>query len=180
MAFEPFIPLRVLSSYSLLEGAIEPKAAVKLAKDRAFPAIALTDRNGLYSAMAFAGAARDAGIQPIIGCTLGVRRSADGPLDWLVLLVQDEAGWLNLCQLVSAAHLDRPLELDPHVTLEDLAGNTAGLIALTAAGEGALARLLSEGRHEAAAEYCERLEQLFPARLYIELARRGEAVEQAA
>ena len=180
MAFEPFIPLRVLSSYSLLEGAIEPKAAVKLAKDRAFPAIALTDRNGLYSAMAFAVAARDAGIQPIIGCTLGVRRSADGPLDWLVLLVQDGAGWLNLCQLVSAAHLDRPLELDPHVTLEDLAGNTAGLIALTAAGEGALARLLSEGRHEAAAEYCARLEQLFPARLYIELARRGEAIEQAA
>ncbi len=73
MAFEPFVPLRVLSSYSMLEGAIDPKAIAKLAKERGFPAIAIADRNGLYAAMSFAGAARDAGIQPIIGTLLGVR-----------------------------------------------------------------------------------------------------------
>ena len=100
MSHTGFVPLRVLSSYSLLEGAIEPKAAVKLARERGFPAIAIADRNGLYSAMAFAGAAREAGIQPIIGVTLGVRRSLDGPIDWLALYTQDEAGWLNLCHLV--------------------------------------------------------------------------------
>ena len=47
MAFEPFVPLRVLSSYSMLEGAIDPKAIAKLAQERAFPAIAIADRNGL-------------------------------------------------------------------------------------------------------------------------------------
>ncbi len=180
MAYEPFVPLRVLSSYSMLEGAIDPKAAVKLAKERGFPAIAIADRNGLYAAMAFAGAARDAGIQPIVGTLLGVRRDAAGPIDWLALYAQNETGWNNLCHLVSAAHLDRPLELDPHVNLADLDGHSDGLICLTAAGEGALVRLLAEGKAEAARDYCERLEGLFPGRLYIEIARRDDPAEEAA
>ncbi|MEQ1498513.1 MAG: DNA polymerase III subunit alpha [Novosphingobium sp.] len=180
MAHTKFVPLRVLSSYSMLEGAIDPKAVAKLAVERGFPAIALTDRNGLYAAMAFAGAAREMGVQPIIGTLLGVRRGLDGPVDWLALLAQNEAGWNNLCHLVSAAHLDRPLELEPHVTLDQLDGRTDGLIALTAAGEGALVRLLAEDRQEAAGDYCQRLEALFPGRLYIEVARRGEMAEDVA
>ena len=180
MAFAPFVPLRVCSSYTMLDGAIDPKAIPKLARERGFPAIAMTDRNGLYGAMSFAGACRDAGIQPILGTTLGVQREAGGVLDWLVLLAQDEAGWLNLCHLASAAHLDRPLERDPHVSLAQLEGHSGGLIALTGAGEGALARLLAEGRHEAARAYCQRLEALFAGRLYIELARRDDPIEEAA
>ncbi|MBS0482806.1 MAG: DNA polymerase III subunit alpha [Proteobacteria bacterium] len=187
MAFEPFVPLRVYSSYTMLEGAIDPKAFAKLARDRAFPAIAMTDRNGLYGAMAFAAACRDAGIQPIVGTTLGVRRPLrqaqgerdDVVIDWLTLLVQDETGWLNLCHLVSMAHLDRPLELDPHVTLDDLTGRSDGLICLAGAGDGAVARLLGEQQEIAANAYCARLETLFPGRLYIEIARRGDAEEDA-
>ncbi len=180
MAFVPFVPLRVMSSYSMLEGAIDPKAIAKLAKERGFPAIAICDRNGLYGAVAFANAACENGIQPVVGTLLGVQREAAGAIDWLPLYAQDEAGWHNLCHLVSRAHLDRPLELDPHVTLADLAGRTDGLIALTGASEGALTRLLAEGRREQADDYCARLQELFPDRLYIELARRGEAIEEAA
>ena len=66
MPFAPFIPLRVQSSYSMLEGAIEPKAIAKLAKERGFPAIAICDRNGLYGTVAFAGACLSEGIQPIM------------------------------------------------------------------------------------------------------------------
>jgi len=179
MAYAPFVPLRVFSSYSMLDGAIDPKAIAKLAKERGFPAIAMTDRNGLYGAMAFASACKDAGIQPLVGTYLAVQRESGGPIDWLGLIVQNDAGWLNLCRLVSRAHLDRPLELDPHVTLADFAGYSDGLIALTGGGEGALARLLAEGRHERAQAYAEKLEALFPGRLYIEIVRRGEAVEEA-
>ena len=179
MAFEPFVPLRVYSSYTMLEGAIDPKAIAKLAKERAFPAIAMTDRNGLYGAMAFVAACRDAGIQPLVGTVLAVQREAGGPIDWLTLLVQNNSGWEGLCHLVSRAHLDRPLELDPHVTLDDLAGHCDGLICLTGAGEGALARLLAEGRVESAQAYCQRLEALFSGRLYIEIARCGDGVEEA-
>ena len=48
----------------MLDGAIEPKAIARRAQELGFPAAALTDRNGLYAAMAFADAARAAGVQP--------------------------------------------------------------------------------------------------------------------
>ena len=180
MAYAPFVPLRVFSSYSMLDGAIDPKAIAKLAKERGFPAIAMTDRNGLYGAMAFASACKDAGIQPLVGTYLAVQRERGGPIDWLGLIVQNDAGWLNLCRLVSRAHLGRPLELDPHVTLAEFDGYSDGLIALTGGGEGALARLLAEGRQDRAEAYAEKLETLFPGRLYVEIVRRGDPVEDAA
>ena len=181
MSFAPFVPLRVLSSYSMLEGAIDPKAIARLAKERGFPAIAICDRNGLYGAVMFAKACFDEGIQPIVGTLLGVARDAEGrQIDYLPLYAQDEAGWDNLCHLVSRAHLDRPLELEPHVAMADLEGRTEGLIALTGASEGALTRLLAEGQHDHAEALLERLESLFGERLYIELARRDDPVEDAA
>ncbi|MCK0128221.1 DNA polymerase III subunit alpha [Erythrobacter sp. F6033] len=177
MAFAPFIPLRVLSSYSMLEGAIDPKAIAKLSKERGFPAIAICDRNGLYGAVLFAGGCKSEGVQPIIGTLLGVARDEEGKqVDYLPLYAQDEAGYDNLCHLVSKAHLDRPLELEPHVQLADLDGHTDGLIALTGAGEGALTRLLAEGQTPAAEAVCDTLQRLFPDRLYIELARNGDPV----
>ncbi|MDP4605572.1 MAG: PHP domain-containing protein, partial [Erythrobacter sp.] len=181
MAFAPFVPLRVLSSYSMLEGAIDPKDIAKLAKERGFPAITICDRNGLYGVVAFASACKAEGVQPIIGALLGVAReevegSGARGIDYLALLAQDDDGYGNLCHLVSKAHLDRPLELDPHVTLADLYGRTDGLIALTGAGEGGLTRLLANGQHDAAARLADRLEGLFPGRLYIELARHGDPV----
>ena len=184
MTFAPFVPLRLFSSYTMLDGSIDPKKAAKLAKARGFPAAAICDRNGLYGAPTFAQACKGEGVQPIIGTFLAVLRpgvAAQGqelPIDWLALFAQDEAGWMNLCRLVSRAHLERPLERDPHVLLEDLEGYTDGLICLTAGDEGALARLFAEGNDEQAARYCDRLQALFPNRLYIEIARTGEAIEE--
>ncbi|MDE2561695.1 MAG: DNA polymerase III subunit alpha [Sphingomonadales bacterium] len=191
MSFAPFVPLRVFSSYTMLDGAIDPKAIAKTAADRGFPAIAITDRNGLYGVSAFAGAAKGAGVQPLIGTMLAVARPETsgahvgfGPaapaIDWLALYAQDATGYENLCHLVSKAHLERPLEFDPHVVLADLVGHSDGLIALTAAGEGALARLLAEGQISAAHAYADRLQELFGDRLYVELARRGNPVEDKA
>jgi DNA polymerase III subunit alpha len=183
---KPFVPLRILSAFSMLEGAIDPKAIAGHAKKLGFPAAAISDRNGLYGAMAFSDAAKKAGVQPIIGALLGVARPGAGDgrggpqIDWLPLYAQTTTGYDNLCALVSAAHLDRPPHEDAHVPLEALARRNEGLIALTGAGEGALARLVAEGQQDAALRYLERLEALFPGRLYIELARRGDAVEEAA
>ena len=168
----------------MLEGAIEPKAIAKQAKKLGFPAAALVDRNGLYAAMPFTDAAQAEGVQPIIGTLLGVARPAEigpeGAIDWLVLLAKDEAGYDNLCKLVSSAHLDRPVYEQPHVAFEALEGATDGLIALTAGGEGALARLFAEGQEGKARTYAERLADLFPERIYVEVSRRGEPVEAAA
>jgi DNA polymerase-3 subunit alpha len=184
MPHAPFVPLRIFSSYTMLEGALDPKDIVKHAKRLGFPAAALTDRNGLYAAMAFSEAAMKAGVQPIIGTMLGVARPRHGDappaLDWLALYAQDEAGYRNLCELVSAAHLERPIEQAPHVAFEMLAGKTDGLICLTAGAEGALARLFAEEQAATAIDYVDRLELLFPGRLYVELSRRMNEVEARA
>ncbi|GAA4643639.1 DNA polymerase III subunit alpha [Pontixanthobacter gangjinensis] len=165
----------------MLEAAIDPKAIAKLAKERGFPAIAICDRNGLYGAVMFANACMAEGIQPIIGALLGVARDAEGrQVDYLPLYAQDEAGYDNLCHLVSKAHLDRPLEFEPHVRMRDLEGHTDGLIALTGGADGAISRLMAEGQHDHGEALLDRLQPLFPDRLYIELTRGHDAVQDAA
>jgi DNA polymerase III subunit alpha len=185
MAYVPFVPLRVFSAYTMLEGAIEPKEIGEAARKLGFPAIAICDRNGLYGVMPFQDAAKGKGVQPVIGMMLGVRRPERGDpnaftRDWLALYAQDDVGYGNLCRLASMAHLDRPEMFDAHVTFEQMAGLTDGIIALTAGGEGGLGRLYAEEQADAAASYLIALQELFPHRLYIELSRRGDAVEEAA
>jgi DNA polymerase III subunit alpha len=185
MAYVPFVPLRIFSAYTMLEGAIEPKAIPKHAKKLGFPAIAIADRNGLYGAMQFEDGARYEGIQPIIGMMLGVGRPGSDTQggfvrDWLAIYAQDTVGYDNLCRLASMAHLDRPEEQDANVSFEQLSGLTDGVIALTAGAEGALARMLAGEQKEAAEAYLKQLKALFPDRLYIELSRRNNEIEDAA
>src|SRR5580704_12609368 len=104
MPHADFIHLRAHSAYSLSSGAIKVKGLVALAKSHAMPAVAMTDTGNLFGALEFAMAAREAGVQPIIGCELALRR-ADGegrlagrqaPPDPVLLLVRSEAGYQNL------------------------------------------------------------------------------------
>ena len=184
---QPYVPLRVFTAFTMLEGAIDPKALAKQAAALGMPAAAICDRNGLYAAMAFSSAAKGEGVQPIIGALIGVARPADcggaeagkSPvIDWLPLYAQDEAGYDALCALVSHAHLGRPADEPAHVTLDAVAARADGLIALTGAGDGALAKLYADGQVEHAERYAARLTAAFPDRLYVELARRGDAIEE--
>src|SRR5438067_3269656 len=167
----------------MLEGAMEPKTIATQAAKLGFPAVGLTDRNGLYGAMPFSDACIAKGVQPIIGAMLGVARPPEiggaAGIDWLVLLAKDELGYANLCKLVSQAHLDRPIEQEPHVEFASLERLSDGLIALTGGSEGALARLLSDGQRDKAQGYLDRLQALFPDRLYVEIVRRQDSVEES-
>ena len=115
MPFAPFVPLRVLSSYSMLEGAIDPKAIAKQARKLGFPAAGLTDRNGLYAAMAFSDACRDAGVQPIVGTLLAVARGNPGAPDQLQLL-----------QILLVSGLSTIVFWVAHVYARATAGHAAG------------------------------------------------------
>jgi DNA polymerase-3 subunit alpha len=168
----------------MLEGAMEPKTIAERAAKLGFPAVALTDRNGLYGAMPFSDACFGKGVQPIIGTMLALARppelGGETCIDWLALLAKDDRGYANLCKLVSAAHLDRPAEEEPHVEFSMLEALSEGLIALTAGAEGTLARLIADGQQLKAEAYLDRLQAWFPERLYIELSRRGDPIEEAA
>jgi len=185
MPHAPFVHLRTHTAFSLSEGAIRLDALVDRCREQAMPAVAITDTNNLFGALEFALTASAAGVQPIVGCQLAIAREGEGgPLrtatpetDQLVLLVQDEAGYRNLLDLVSRAYLDAADAHDPHLALADLDGCTDGLLALTGGPAGGVGRLLAEGQGDAAGDYLGRLQSLFPGRLYVELQRHGVAVE---
>ena len=75
MAYADFIHLRVHSAYSLSTGAIKVKELVKLCQRHRMPAVAVADTGNLFGALEFATAAAEAGVQPIIGCELPLRRA---------------------------------------------------------------------------------------------------------
>lgn len=182
MAHAGFVPLRCHSAFSMLEGAIQPDALAKSARQLKFPAVGLADRANMFAAMDFSAAAKDQGVQPVIGALVPIERPGSATLhnraliDWLALYAQDDAGYANLIALVSDAHLGSEVAGDPVLTLGQLEGRSDGLICLTGGADGALARLLAEG--QAADAMADRLEALFPGRLYIEISRSGEPVEQ--
>ena len=179
-----FVHLRAHSAYSLSEGALRLKDLVKTCREQGMPAVAVTDSGNLFGALEFALTAEAAGVQPIIGCQIGLtaedaqgRNGTAPPPDQLVLLVQDEAGYRNLMKLVSRAFLEGDPGQDPQVTLEELAGLSCGLLALTGGPPGPLGRLIRARRPEAAEALLQRLIQAFPGRLYVELQRHGLPAE---
>jgi DNA polymerase III subunit alpha len=187
MAHADFIHLRVHSAYSLSEGAIKVKQLVELCRRNEMPAVAVTDTGNLFGAFQFAQTAAEAGIQPIIGCQLAIRREpGEGSLragvqpvpDQLVVLVQNETGYRNLLRLVSKSFLEGEPGEAPQLAFSSLAGMSEGLVAFTAGAHGRVGRLLAEGQDEAAARALSELEALFPGRLYVELMRHGLAVER--
>jgi DNA polymerase-3 subunit alpha len=177
-----FVHLRLQSAYSMLEGAIQPEDLAKACRKGEFPAAGLADRGNMFAAMDFSYAAKEAGVQPVIGAILAIERPGSRTVttkavhDGLVLFAQDSAGYGNLISLVSEAHLGVEPPEEPHLLLDALEGRTEGLICLTGGADGALARLAAEG--QAVDEYADALERLFPGRLYVEIARSKDPVEQ--
>ena len=151
------------------------------------PALGLTDTNNLCGALEFSEKMKAEGIQPIIGLTLSldleldmqpgqIRKDPDGTI---ALLAQNEAGYEHLMELSSAAFIEvEPTDL-PHVKISRMEGHTDGVIALTGGPDGALNKLLVEGRLEEAEAWLDKMATLFPGRLYVEIQRHGLADEIA-
>src|SRR5579859_7022839 len=140
------VELHLHTCFSFLEGASLPEELAPLAAELGYRALAITDHDGLYGAMAFAQACAAAGVRPITGVELtlrhGLHDQASGPVH-LTLLAEDERGYANLCRLITLAHRNtrswepgathlpaddpRPASLDP----ADFEGLTGGLIVLS-------------------------------------------------
>jgi DNA polymerase-3 subunit alpha len=120
--------------------------------------LALTDHGVMYGVISFYLAAKEAGIKPIIGCEVYVapserhrREAIDKNHYHLVLLAKDEAGYHNLLELVTRAHLEG-FYYKPRVDRELLAQHRQGVIALSACVQGELGRLVLGGRLQEARE----------------------------
>ncbi len=181
-----FIHLRVRSAYSLLEGAIKAGKVATLAADAGMPAVGVADRANLFGALEFSEAAKGAGVQPIVACAIPVtgiggkinERWAKVPT--VVLLVQNEAGWLNLCALSSSAFLDAGAMDEPSVPWSMVAERSEGLILLSGGPDGPVDPLFVQSRPDEAAAALAEMARVFGDRFYIELQRHGLASEAQA
>ena len=184
-AAETFVHLRVRSAYSLLEGAIKAGDIPALALKEGAPAAALTDRTNLFGALEFSQAMKDAGVQPIIGCTLPISGIGEGrPERWaraptVVLLAQNEAGWLNLMDLSSVAYLQSDTD-EPQVPWDMVVERSEGLILLSGGPDGPVNPLYAAGKAEAADAVLQTMASVFGDRFYVELQRHGLPEEAAA
>jgi DNA polymerase-3 subunit alpha len=168
-----FVHLRTHSAYSLLEGALPVKTLTQTALAASMPALAVTDRNNLFGALEFAETAAGLGVQPIIGATLHIRDGEDS--GDMALLVKNEAGYLNLMALISAAHLESDGKEGPGVSMDDIAGAAEGLICLTGGPDGLINKALANGQTDTAKNKITMLNNAFKDNLYIELQRYTDA-----
>ena len=174
-----FIHLRNHSAFSLSEGALRIEETVKLAQKHRMPALAITDTNNLFGALEFAEYAAKSGIQPIIGCQLSIAQSDKSgsgkpgfkEYDQLVLLVQNETGYRNLLWLVSESYQAVAKGDSPHLALSQVLERNEGLICLSGAISGAIARHFAENRADKAEELALNISRFFGNRFYIELQR---------
>ena len=127
-----YAELHCHSAYSFLDGASLPDEILAEAHRLGLPALALTDRNGIYGSLAFAHAAQPLGIQAITGAEVTL---TDG--SQLILLAATPEGYTNLCRLLTEAHLGAE-RLDPRLPLTSIVARHDGLIILSGSRSGGL------------------------------------------
>src|ERR687895_1737743 len=164
-----YVELHCHSAYSFLDGASRPEELVLQAAELGYPALALTDHDGLYGSLEFAHAAKAFGVRPLTGAEATL---ADG--SHVTLLVENQRGYANLCRLLTAAHAHE--RLNPRLDLALLEERNEGLVCLS----GCARHGLAVTSPNAAA----RLARAFGReRFYVELQRpyaRGDARRNAA
>src|SRR3989449_695067 len=170
-----FVHLDVRSYFSLKEGAFAPEQLAEQAAGLGMPAVAMTDRDGLYGAARFVSGCQRNGVKPILGASLTVRAPAPPPRDaHVVLLAEDDTGYSNLCRLLTDAQLlgERG---DPWVAVEQICAHAAGMTVLLGPRSHP-GRLAVAGRVDAAARLAAPFREAFgPHRCVVAVEHRLEA-----
>ncbi len=182
-----FAHLHVHTEYSLLDGSCKIKELISRAKELGMKNIAITDHGNMYGVIDFYRAARDAGINPVIGCEVYVapgsrfdREISKGEerYNHLVLLAENNQGYANLMKIVSLGFTEG-FYYKPRVDYEVLEKYHEGIIALSACLAGIVATNLRRGMYEQAKKEATRLSEIFgPDHFYLELQDHGIADQQ--
>ena len=164
-----FAHLHVHTEYSLLDGSNKIKEYVEKIKALGMTAGAITDHGVMYGVIDFYKAAREAGINPVLGCEVYVapgsrldREMVHGEDRYyhLVLLAENNTGYSNLMKIVSKGFVEG-YYYKPRVDMEVLKKYHEGIIALSACLAGEVQRNLVRGMYEEAKEVAYRYERCF-------------------
>jgi len=162
-----YAELHCHSAFSFLDGASPPDELLAEAHRLGYPAVALTDRNGIYGSLAFAHAAAPLGIQAITGAEVTL---TDG--SQLILLAETAQGYASLCRLLTETHL-KAERLDPRLSFTTIAEHRDGLIVLSGSRrDGLLPRMLENQGLNAARRLAEECKAVFGSdRFFVEIQR---------
>ncbi len=164
-----FTHLHVHTEYSLLDGSNKIKEYVARVKELGMNSAAITDHGVMFGCIDFYKAAREAGINPIMGCEVYVApgsrfdreaQAGEGRYYHLVLLAENNTGYSNLMKIVSAGFVEG-YYYKPRVDLELLEKYHEGIIALSACLAGEVARNLARGMYEEGKKAALRYEEIF-------------------
>ena len=177
-----FVHLRLHTEYSVADGTCRIDDVVKRAVEFSQPALAITDIHNLFGAVKFYSASRHSGVQPILGAEVHLTLSdisITAANCKILLLVQSQKGYLNLCELLTRSWIQQDVKShQPTVKWDWLAELSEGLIFLSGGQLGHIGQNLLLGNEEQAEKICNDLSRLFPNRFYVELQRAGRANEE--
>ncbi len=181
-----FIHLRTHSEFSVVDGTLRIDEAAKVARDDGQGALALTDLGNLFGAVKFYRACMGRGVKPILGADVWMAPreaseglSSDKAATRLLLLVQSNQGYLNLCQLIARAWTLNVHRAQAWVKWEWLEECNEGLIALSGAEGGALGQALLAQDDLRARAIATSLANTFNGRFYLEIQRAGLPQQEA-
>ncbi len=178
-----FVHLRLHTEFSLQDSVVRIPELVERVAALGMPAVAVTDQNNLFAMVKFYREALKQGVKPIVGVDI-LMRAARGAPTRLTLLCKDARGYQNVADLITRAYLEGQEKGVPLIAREWLdATTTAGIIALSGAGEGDVGRTLTNAREaDALAQaivQAREWQQLFGDRYYLELQRLGRPGDAA-
>ncbi|MFT5448230.1 MAG: DNA polymerase-3 subunit alpha, partial [Gammaproteobacteria bacterium] len=174
-----FTHLHLHTEYSLADGLVRVKSLVQRAAELGMPAVAVTEKDNLFSLVKFYKAAMDAGVQPIVGADLMVRGEDPNHGDGRMLfLVQDNDGYRNLCRLMTRAYSKTRAGDAPVIDPAWLVESQQGLIAVSAGRHGVLGRTLLGANERQLGSAMDWWRQCFGDRFYLEVVRTGRENEE--
>lgn len=169
-----FTNLHVHTDFSLLDGAISLDALIAFGKKHDFKALAISDHGNIFGAVKFFQKCKKAGIKPILGMETYLTEDAqikdvDKKYYHLLLIVQNQVGYRNLCKLIAYSYKDG-FYFKPRIDYRMLERHAQGLIATTACLGGHIPRLLMNGQHTQAQERVDWFLNTFgPERFFLEI-----------
>uniref|UniRef100_UPI0040568790 DNA polymerase III subunit alpha n=1 Tax=Agathobacter sp. TaxID=2021311 RepID=UPI0040568790 len=179
-----FVHLHTHTEYSLLDGSNKIKNYVNRVKELGMNSAAITDHGVMYGVIDFYKAAKEAGINPIIGCEVYVapnsrldRELGHGEDRYfhMILLAENNKGYENLMKIVSIGFTEG-YYYKPRVDFETLEKHHEGLIALSACLAGEIPRYLVRGFYEEAKKTALKYEACFgKGNFFLELQDHGIA-----
>ncbi len=176
---QSFVHLHLHTEYSLVDSIVRIKPLMQSLAQNGMRACAITDFCNLFAVIKFYNAAIANGIKPIIGCDLQYNnQSSDKQLSRVVLLCQNETGYLNLSKLVSKAYLEGQNQGKVITDFAWIMQHTEGLIALSGGMVGDIGQALLINDYKLAKSLAQKWQSAFPDRFYLEIQRTGRPHEE--